>query len=126
MNIHISCSSFITYQNQMILCTRISRVKTLLSLSEILVLWQHCRFQGLFKDFKECSVITSSHVVFKELCHQLVLDMNADGKSTHNVNFWSQQRTIEALLFWTKEAWDQRCCLGNYFLYMLNLVYIVP
>ena len=88
MNIHISCSSFITYQNQMILCTRIDRGKTLLSLSEILLLWQHCRFQAFKKHFKECSVITFSHIIFKELYHQLVLDMNAYGKSTHNVNFW--------------------------------------
>ena len=34
MNVHISCSSFITYQNQMILCTRISPGKTWLSLTE--------------------------------------------------------------------------------------------
>ena len=87
MNIHINCSSFITYQNQMILCTRISRGKTWLSLSEILLLWQHCRFQALSKDVKECSVITSSLVIFKELYDQLVLDMNTNGKSTHNVNF---------------------------------------
>ena len=71
----------------MILCTRVSPGKTWLSLSEILLLWQHCRFQALFKDFKECSVITSLHIIFKELCYQLVLDMNSNGKSTHNVNF---------------------------------------
>ena len=61
----------------MIFCTRIhvSRGKTLLSLSEILLLWQHCRFQAFKKDFKECSVITFSHIIFKELNHQLVLDM---------------------------------------------------
>ena len=87
MNIRISCTSFITYQNQMILCTRISPSKTWLSLSEILLLWQHCRFQALCKDFKECSVITSSHIIFKELRYQLVMDMNANGKSMHNVNF---------------------------------------
>ena len=87
MNIRISCSSFITYQNQMILRTRISPGKTWLSLSEILLLWQHCRLQALFKDFKECPVITSSHIIFKELCYQLALDMNANGKSTHNVTF---------------------------------------
>ena len=61
----------------MILCTRISRGKTW---SEILLLWQHCRFQALFKDFNECSVITSSHIIFKELYHQFVLDMNTNGK----------------------------------------------
>ena len=83
MNIHISRSSFITYQNQMILCTRISPGKTLLSPSEILFLWQYCKFQDLLKDFKECSVITSSHMIFKELCYQFVLDMNANGKSVH-------------------------------------------
>ena len=84
----------------MILCTRISRGKTWLRLSEILLLWQHCRFQALFKDFKECSVITSSHIILKELCYQLVLDMNANGKSTHNVNFYAyDKRTVEALLF---------------------------
>ena len=82
MNIHTSCSSFITYQNQIILCTRISRGKTLLSLSEILLLWQHCRFQDFYKDFKECSVITFSHIIFKELYHQLVLDIYANGKNT--------------------------------------------
>ena len=71
----------------MILCTRISPGKAWLSLSEILLLWQHCKSQALLKDFKECSVITSSHIIFKELCYKLVLDMNADGKSTHNVNF---------------------------------------
>ena len=71
----------------MMLCTRISPGKTWLSLSEILLLWQHCRFQALFKDFKECSIITSSYIIFKELCSQLVLDMNANGKSMHNVNF---------------------------------------
>ena len=87
MNIHISCSSFITYQNQMILCTHISQGKTWSSLSEILLLWQHCRFQALLKDFKECSVITSSHIIFKELCYQLVLEVNANGKSRYNVNF---------------------------------------
>ena len=87
MNIRISCSSFITYQNQMKLGTRISPGKTWLSLSEILLLLQHCRFQAPFKDFKECSVITSSHIIFKELCCELVLDMNAIGKSKHNVNF---------------------------------------
>ena len=87
MNIDISCSSFTTYQNQMILSTRISPGKTWLSLSEISMLWQHCRFQALLKDFKECSVITSSHIIFKELRYQLVLDTNANGKSTHNVNF---------------------------------------
>ena len=76
----------------MILCTRISPGKTWLSLSEILLLWQHCRFQALFKDFKECSIITSSHIIFKELCYQLVLDMNANGKSTHNVNFCLWQK----------------------------------
>ena len=87
MNIHISCSSFITYQNQMILCTRISPGKIWLSLSEILLLWQHCRFQALLKDFKECPVITSLHIIFKELCHQLVLDMNANGKSKQQCQF---------------------------------------
>ena len=40
--------------------------------------------------------------------------------------FAYDKRTIEALLFWTKEAWDRRWCLGNNFLYMINLVYIVP
>ena len=40
--------------------------------------------------------------------------------------FAYDKRTIEALLFWTKEAWNRRCCLGNNFLYMINLVYIVP
>ena len=59
MNIHISCSSFITYQNQIILY--ISRGKTWLGLSEILFLWQYCRIQALFKDFKECSVIVFFH-----------------------------------------------------------------
>ena len=83
MNIHISHSSFITYQNQMILCTRISPGKTLLSPSEILFLSQYCKFQDLLKYFKECSVITSSHMIFRELCYQLVLDMNANGKSVH-------------------------------------------
>ena len=87
MNIRISCSSFFTYQNQMILGTHISPGKTWLSLLEILLLLQHCKFLALFKDFKECSVITSSHIIFKELCCQLVLDMNANGKSSHNVNF---------------------------------------
>ena len=71
----------------MILCTRISPGKIWLNLSEILLLWQHCRLQALLKDFKECSVISSSHIIFKELCYQFVLDMNANGKSTHNVNF---------------------------------------
>ena len=49
--------------------------------------------------FKESSVITFSHIIFKELYHQLVLDMNANGKSMHNVNFGFDKRTIEALLF---------------------------
>ena len=80
----------------MILCTRISPGKTWLSLSEILLMWQNCRFQALFKDFKECSVITSSHIIFKELCYQLVLDMNANG--TMSI-FAYDKRTIEALLF---------------------------
>ena len=84
MNIQISCSLFITYQNQMILCTHISPGKTWLSLSEILLLWQHCRFQAVFEDVKECSIITSLHIIFKELWYQLVLDMNANGKSTHS------------------------------------------
>ena len=64
----------------MILCTHISPGETWLSLSEILLLWEHCRFQALLKDFKECSVITSSHIIFKELCYQLVLDMNANAQ----------------------------------------------
>ena len=98
-NIHINCSSFITYQNQMILCTRVSPDKTWLSLSEILLLWQHCRFQALFKDFKECSMITSSHIIFKELCYQLVLDTNAMVKARTMSIFAYDKRTIEALLF---------------------------
>ena len=67
----------------------------------MLLLWQHCSFQALFKDFKECSVITSSHKISKELhvYHQLVLDMNADGKSMHNVNF----------CFMTKEQLKHYC-----------------
>ena len=36
------------------------------------------------------------------------------------------KRTIEALLFWTKEAWNRRGCLGNNVLYIINLVYIAP
>ena len=83
----------------MILCTRISPGETWLSVSEILLLWQHCRFQALLKDFKECSIITSSYIIFKELCAQLVLDMNANGKSTHNVNF----------CFMTKETLKHYC-----------------
>ena len=51
----------------------------------MLLLWQHCRFQPLLKDFKECSAITSSHMIFKDLCYQLVLDMNANGKSTQRL-----------------------------------------
>ena len=97
LHVNISCSSFITYQNQMILCTRIGRGKTLLSLSEILLLWQHCRFQAFKKDFKECSVITFSHIIFKELYHQLVLDMNANGKARTMLIFGFDKRTIKAL-----------------------------
>ena len=100
MNIRISCSSFITYQNQMILCTRISPGKTWLSLSEILLLWQHCRFQALFK----CSEITSSHIIFKELFYQLVLDMNANGKSTHNVNFCLWQKNSCSIIVLNKRG----------------------
>ena len=40
--------------------------------------------------------------------------------------FAYDKRTIEALLFWTKEAWNQQWCLGNNFLYMINLIYIAP
>ena len=40
--------------------------------------------------------------------------------------FAYDKRTIEALLFWTKEAWDRRCCLGKNFLHVINLVYIAP
>ena len=66
-----------------------------MSLSEILLLWQHCRFQALFKDFKECSVLP----LRKELYHQFVLDMNANGKITHNGQF----------LFMTKEQLEHYC-----------------
>ena len=34
--------------------------------------------------------------------------------------FAYDKRTIEALLFWTKEAWNRN------FLYMIKLVYIAP
>ena len=40
--------------------------------------------------------------------------------------FAYDKRTIEALLFWPKEAWNRQCCLGNNFLCMINLAYIVP
>ena len=126
MNIHISCSSFNTYQNQIILCTRISPDKTWLSLSEILLLWQHCRFQALFKDLKECSVITSSHIIFKQLCYQLVLNMNANSKSTHNVNFCLWQKNIWSIIVLNKRCLEPIVLPWQQFLYMVNLAYIVP
>ena len=124
MNIYISCSSLITHQNRIICCTHISRPKTWLSLSKILLPWQHCRFQALFQNFKECSVITCFHKIFKKLYHLLVLDMNAKGKSTHNVNFCLRQKNNWSTIVLNKRGLGPTYfCLGNGFLYMINFVH---
>ena len=115
MNIRTSCSSFIIYQNQMILCTRISPGKTWLSLSEILLIWQHCRFQALFKDFKECSVITSSHIIFKELCYQLVLDMNAMVKARTMSSFAYDKEQLKHYCFGQKRPGTDGVSLATIF-----------
>ena len=99
----------------MIPCARVSPGKTWLSLSEILLLWQHCRFQALLKDFKDCSVITSSHIIFKELCYQLVLDMNANGKSMHNVNFCFDKKQLKHYCFEQKRPGTEGVALATIF-----------
>ena len=97
MNFHISCSSLITYQNIIILCTNISRGKTWLSLSKILFLWQHCRFQALLQDFKECSVITFWHKISKNYIISLFWTRTQMAR-TMSI-FACDKRTIGALLF---------------------------
>ena len=99
----------------MILCTRISPGKTWLSLSKILLLWQHCRFQALFKDFKKCSVITSWHIIFKELCYQFVLDMNAMVKACTMPIFAYEKEQLKHYCFEQKRSGTNSVALATIF-----------